>query len=361
MPEKLKDMFFTDESVNTFADIIKKHYPKFDKKKFLSLVFDAEFKSRELKEKMWHSTRCLQKILPNDYKEAVDILIKIAPEVKGFEAMTLPDFVEQFGQDNWEVSLRALFHFTKYSSSEFAIRPFLIKDPDRVMTELLKLTESEHENVRRFASEGCRPRLPWAMALPKFKKDPNLILPILEKLKDDDSEFVRRSVANNLNDISKDNPQIALEVCEKWYGKSERTNWIVKHACRSMLKSGNKRAMVLFGYLDPSQIKVENLVLDKNMIKIGDNLNYSFQLKVSGNKPSKVRVEYAMDFMKATGKISRKVFMITENTLKSGSHSFKKKHPFIDMSTRKHHEGEHRITIIVNGEEKAKQSFEVKK
>ena len=115
------------------------------------------------------------------------------------------------------------------------------------MAYVSEWAEDKNEKVRRFASEGCRSRLPWAMALPKFKKDPSLIIPILEKLKNDDSEFVRRSVANNLNDISKDHPDLVLDISEKWYGKSEKTDRLIKHACRSMLKAGNKRALLLFG------------------------------------------------------------------------------------------------------------------
>ncbi len=205
MAEQLKNMFFTDDSLNTFADLVAETFSGFDKAKFLRLINDKQWKSRELKEKMRHTTVCLHETLPDNFREALDSLRKIAPGVKGFEGMVLPDYVEVYGQDDWDASLPALGLFTKYASSEFAIRPFLDKDPDRAMVWMLSLAEDDDERVRRFASEGCRPRLPWAMALPKFKKDPSPILPVLEKLKDDTSEFVRRSVANNLNDISKDN------------------------------------------------------------------------------------------------------------------------------------------------------------
>ena len=247
MAERLKDIFFTNSSINKFGDIIKQYYPEFDKEKFLNLIFNDEWKSKELKEKMRHTTICLHKTLPENYKKALAILIEIAPFIKGFEAMSLPDYVEVYGMENWDLSLPSLTHFTKYSSSEFAIRPFLAKDPEKVMAYVSEWAEDKNEKVRRFASEGCRSRLPWAMALPKFKKDPSLIIPILEKLKNDDSEFVRRSVANNLNDISKDHPDLVLDISKKWYGKSEKTDRLIKHACRSMLKAGNKRALLLFG------------------------------------------------------------------------------------------------------------------
>ena len=186
MPEKLKDMFFTLSSVGAMADALKRFYPGFNKKRFVELVFDDEFDGRELKSKMRHTTQCLGQVLPKPYKKALGILRKSAPHIKGFEAMCLPDYVELHGLDQWDLSLETLAVLTKYSSSEFAIRPFIIKDAKRTMAFMKKLTKDKDPNVRRFASEGCRPRLPWAMAIPAFKKDPAPILPILEALKDDD-------------------------------------------------------------------------------------------------------------------------------------------------------------------------------
>ena len=360
MPEKLKDMFFTESSLNDFGDIIKNIYPEFEKPAFLKLVFNKNWDSLELKKKMRHTTLCLSKTLPDDYIKALNILKKAAPYVKGFEAMVLPDYVEVFGIEYWELSLPALGYFTKYSSSEFAIRPFLVEDPDKVMVFMSQWAEDSNENVRRFASEGCRPRLPWAMALPQFKKNPGPIIPILEKLKDDDFEFVRRSVANNLNDISKDNPDIVLEICERWYGQSHRTDWIIKHCCRSLLKAGNKRALMLFGYGDPSHMSIEKLALENTTILIGEYVRFSFQLVVAGKNESTVRLEYGIDYVKANGKHSRKIFKITENTYSPGYYSFSRKHSFANMTTRKHYKGNHNIAVIINGKEKAKVSFEVK-
>ena len=361
MAERLKDIFFTQTSLNTFADAIQQYYPEFNKKKFLELVFDDNWESLELKAKMRHTTLCLHQTFPKDFGKALEILKQTAPLTKGFEVMVHHDYVELYGMDNWALSLPALGYFTRFGSSEFAIRPFLDRDPERTMSWMNKWAEDKDEKVRRFASEGCRPRLPWAMALPKFKKDPGLILPVLEKLKNDPSEFVRKSVANNLNDISKDHPALVLDLCERWTGLSQNTDWVIKHACRTLLKAGDKDALLLFGYGDPAHINVENLTLKNKTVKIGENLLYSFQLVNKGKKTDKVRLEYCIDFVKKTGKQSRKIFKITENDYKPGAHSFSKKHSFVDMSTRKHYEGKHRICIIVNGEEKAKALFEVKK
>jgi 3-methyladenine DNA glycosylase AlkC len=228
------------------------------------------------------------------------------------------------------------------------------------MEFLLELAKHENENVRRFASEGCRPRLPWAMALPQFKKDPSPIIPILAQLKDDESEFVRRSVANNLNDISKDNPDLVLKLSKKWLGKSERRNWIIKHASRTMLKAGNKRALMLFGYGNPKRINVQNFEVKTKKVKIGDYLKFSFKLNVKNSQKSKLRLEYAIDYLKANNLHNKKVFQISENIYSPGDHFFSKKHSFAEMTTRKHYPGLHKVSIVVNGEIKSTQSFQVK-
>jgi 3-methyladenine DNA glycosylase AlkC len=359
MAERLKDIFFTRESMGVFADSIEKVYPQFNKKKFLDLIYDGSFEDKEFMAKSKHITACLYKTLPQSYGDALDVIKMAVPLIKSAEALSFPDYVASYGMDDWDLSLPALSHITKYVTAELAIRPFLDENPDRVMACMIDWAGDKDPKLRRLASEGCRPRLPWAMALPKFKKDPSPVLPVLEKLKNDPSEDVRRSVANNLNDISKDNPEIVMDICEKWYGVSEETDKIVKHACRSLLKAGDKRALRIFGYSDPATMTVANFKADKKEIKIGDTLNFSFDLILK--KEGKVRLEYAVFYVKAKGQLSPKIFKITENDYKPGTHSFKRKQFFGDQSTRKHFPGTHHMSIFVNGEEKAKISFELNK
>jgi hypothetical protein len=196
------------------------------------------------------------------------------------------------------------------------------------------------------------------MALPKFKADPSLILPILEKLKDDESESVRKSVANNLNDISKDHPELVLDLCERWYGQSRNVDRIVKHACRTLLKAGNRRAMLLFGFGDPDCIQVENLDADDSSPQIGQDIRFEFDLVLETESENKVRLEYVVDYVKSGGKTSPKVFQIREGDFAPGRHRVSKKHSFADQSTRRHYPGRHRFGLIVNGVEKG--AFEVK-
>ncbi len=353
MAEKLKDTLFPLEKVQLFGKVLKEVYPGFKAEAFVNCVCDEHWPKLELKEKMRHTTLCLHKYLPVEFSKAVDILVAIVPKVTGFEAIVLPDYVEVYGQDYWDISLPALGELTKCGSSEFGIRPFLNKDLKKTMQYMFKWADDEDFRVRRFASEGCRPRLPWASAIPALKKDPSLILPILEKLKDDSEEFVRKSVANNLNDISKDHPELVLDICERWQGNSKNTNWIIKHACRTLLKQGNKRAMLLFGFANPGLMNIKNFTLSNKNPKIGEEISFTFDLQLSTPQKQKVRIEYIVHYAKLRNKTSPKVFQIKELTLNPGLHRIEKKHSFAERSTRKHYPGKHKFEVVVNGEIKA--------
>ena len=360
MSERLKDRFFDETYISQLGEAIQRVYPGFDRERFDALVHDGAWEDRALKEKMRHVTRCLHEVLPEDYPEALSILEEVGPSFHGFNAIVFSDYAECYGLEHWELSLPALAAFTRLCSSEFAIRPFIAMDPERAMATLSVWAEDEDPDVRRLASEGCRPRLPWGMALAVFKEDPRPILPILEKLKDDESEYVRKSVANNLNDISKDHPELVLDVCQRWYGQSANTDRIVKHACRTMLKAGDRRALLLFGFADPTYIAVENLTLEREVLSVGEELHFSFDLVVGGEGPSRVRLELGVDYVKARGKTSRKIFQLGERQASPGRDRVARKHSFADRSTRKHYPGSHQMVIIVNGVEKARAAVELR-
>ena len=258
--------------------------------------------------------------------------------------------------------MSALTEFTKHGSSEFAIRPFLIKEPKRTAAYLEGLADHENEHVRRYASEGCRPSHPWGIGLPLFKRDPSLILPILKKLKNDESEYVRRSVANNLNAISKDNPETVIKIAERWIGHTPETDGLVKHACRTLLKKGNRRVMVLFGFGNTKNLEESDFHFVKESITLGERMNFSYSLNVLAEKEILIRLEFGIYYMKANGSFSRKVYKISEKSHAPGSHIITKRtNHFIDRTTRKLYGGTHSISIIVNGEEKAKQNFMLEK
>lgn len=362
MPEALKDQLYSRSFFERLVDDFAEYRPGFPAEAFLDAVFDDNWPSLELKERMRHSTLCLHRVFPLPYPEAIELFKKVirAKAGDGFAKMLFPDYVEVYGLDDLETSLDALKHFTPYASGEFAIRPFILKYGPPVIARMREWAREENDHVRRLASEGCRPRLPWAMNLPALKKDPAPILPILETLKADPSEFVRRSVANNLNDISKDNPDIALQLARNWKGLSPETDWIVKHGCRTLLKKGVTEALSLFGFEDPGHVRVAGLSLDKKELPIGGDLRFSFTVENNSRRPALLRLEYTVDYVKKTGKPSRKVFQLTERTFPPGGSRLERKLSFQDLSTRKHYPGRHLLRILVNGQEKDRAAFEVR-
>ena len=338
MADLLKDMY-NHNTLHDLAQKLRSVYQPFEVNDFLESTMDETWDELALKARVRKITVNLGKYLPQDYGKALAILDQVAASCpNSFFGVVFPDFVEVYGQDeiNWDLSMAALERYTPYSSSEFAVRPFIIKHKKRMMTQMYAWSKHENEHVRRLASEGCRPQLPWGQALTEFKKDPSPILPILQQLKSDPSPYVRKSVANNLNDISKTHPELVTKLAKDWYGGNEYTNWIVKHGCRTLLKKGNREVFDIFGYHEADCIDVKNFILEAESISIGEDLTFSFSL--SSKKATKVRLEYGIDYVKANGKRNRKIFHISEIELNENEEKFyKKKHSFADLSTRRHY------------------------
>jgi len=357
MAELLKNVY-TTEYIQNLASKIKQNYKEFDEENFINCIFFSMWNDLELKERMRHIAVNLNEFIPLVYAQQLNILKLVSNDFYSYEAMFFQDFVEVFGLNDFENSMKALEVFTVESSSEFAIRQFIISDEDKTMAHMKSWTKSENEHLRRLSCEGCRPRLPWAVALQKFKKNPSKVLEIIELLKNDTSEYVRKSVANNLNDISKDNPHLVLEFVKTNIGISKNLDWICKHGSRTLLKCGDKNILELFGHSKSKHISLINFSHDK-AVKSGENLNFSFELEAKepiGN----VRVEYVIDYLKSNNTHNRKIFMISQNEIKSLSKAFSKKQSFKELSTRRHYLGKHYLSILINGEEKVKSEFLLK-
>lgn len=361
MAEPLKYLYYQPEVFEDLAGRIQSLLPTFDTQGFTHKFYSEKYKEMELKAKMVYGAEVLHQYLTLEYQKAIAILEEVSVGVNGFVATTFPEFVAAFGLEHPHRSLKALKKFTVLCSSEFGIRPFIQKYPEMVLAEMLLWASDENEHVRRLASEGCRPRLPWGMALKSLQNDPTLILPILEKLHNDASEYVRRSVANNLNDISKDHPALVLDICRKWKGESKEVDRLIKHACRTLLKKGNTSAMVLFGFASPDQVLIKKFTTDKSKITIGEKLNFSFILTLEGNKEQKIRLEYKIHYVKLNGKTSPKVFQIKEVVFKPGDFIQNFSQAFGDLTTRKHCAGVHKVDLIVNGVKKSELEFELTK
>jgi 3-methyladenine DNA glycosylase AlkC len=359
MAELLKNIYNAD-FLRQFGNKIQSAYKPFDIAAFIGTAAGEEWDGLALKARVRKITKTLGVLLPSRYDEALGILFDITDECVGFPYVIFPDFVAIYGQNesDWERSLNALERFTQKSSAEFAIRPFLLKEPERVMKRMETWTKHPNEHVRRLASEGCRPRLPWGEALPMFKKDPAPVITVLESLKADPSLYVRKSVANNLNDISHDNPDVTLETSERWKGIGPGTDWIIRHGCRTLVKKADPRAMALFSYESaaykaPLVTHVEFSVSPLELA-IGEHCELQYTFDIRDGEPLRLRVEYGIDFVKAKGHFSRKTFFMSDKTANGGDHVFGRRvHNFTNMTTRRHYPGNHRIVLLVNGQEVA--------
>ena len=362
MAALLKDAF-NKKVIIVLASEIKKQYRSFESEAFIERVLDRSWKKRELKQRIRHISECLTTFLPKSYEKALGILkpvsLEISVQCDGLVHLIFPDFVELCGLDDYKNSVSAMAFFTSGSSSEFPVRHFIVKYEKKMMAQMYKWASSDDAHLRRLASEGCRPRLPWAIALPEFKNDPTPILPILEKLKNDESEYVRRSVANNLNDISKDNPKIVIKLAKAWLGKCTETNKLVKHGCRTLLKQGEPDVLKLFGFRAPRDIKLKKLKITKE-INMGEKIDFEFSLQTTKKKLGKLRIEYIIEFVRLNNKTGKKVFKISEGKYSESERCVTKKHSFKPISTRKYYPGKHSISIVVNGIVLSTKSFIIK-
>lgn len=330
--------------------------PNFNSGGFMKAILSAAFYQMEWKERVQHTTKVLHDFMPKNFAESTKLMELIVEQLRadgfgeqGLVFMFLPDYIATYGLDDFENAVRALEFLTQFISAEFAVRPFLLKYGDLMMAEMLRMSTHSNHHVRRFASEGSRPRLPWGAAIPALKKDPTLILPILENLKNDSSEYVRRSIANNLNDITKDNPHVVISIAKKWKGSGKETDAIIKHACRSLLKSGHPEILSFYG-LDASNLSVIDFKIETPKIKIGGEVEFSFLLKNEDKIERYIRLEYTLYYLKNNGALAGKVFKISEKSYPAGAEvKIKRKQSFKLITTRKFYAGHHKLAIMVNG------------
>lgn len=361
MSTLLKDLY-APVFYDRFAAILMKVMPSFDKPLFLEKILTTEFKEMELKQRMKHTTAVLHEFFPAKYADTVKLIEKIIKELRkagesGLVYMFLPDYIETYGLEHYDHSVKALEFITQFITCEFAVRPFIIRYGDRMIEQMTSWSLHESNHVRRFASEGSRPRLPWAMGLPALKKDPSPILPLLDNLKNDPEAWVRRSVANNLNDIAKDHPQIILEIAARWKGIGKETDAIIKHGSRTLLKQGHVEILKFYG-LESQQLDVSGFKVITPQVAAGQHLGFSFTVQNNHRQPQTVRIEYAIYYRKQNGTLSRKVFKISERIYQPGEKvSVVRKQSFRPITTRKFYPGEHRVGVIINGEEKVSDSF----
>jgi 3-methyladenine DNA glycosylase AlkC len=326
--------------------------------------------SLELKQRVNYLIDVLAEYLPNDFQSVAAILLQVKQHwdwgepddaLSGFAAWPLIDYVAVHGIDDPELALTVLKELTPLFTAEFAIRPFIQQHFELTHHHLLDWCDDADEHVRRLASEGIRPRLPWGLQLTQFCDDPRAIFPILERLKDDDSGYVRKSVANNLNDISKDHPDRVVVCCQKWMkDASPERQRVIRQALRTLVKSGRADVFPLLGYTAEPKIEMVEFSLNKNRVKLGEFIEFSVVLLSSTKQNQSVVLDYKVHHIKANGMTTAKVFKWKNLTLQPNEMlQMKKSHTFKKITTRKYFSGEHSIELLINGMPLIKANFEL--
>ena len=260
-------------------------------------------------------------------------------------------FVSDHGLDQFEAAMTAQYELTKRFTAEFSIRAFIVHHPQATMERLHAWAHDPNVHVRRLVSEGTRPRLPWAPRLRGFQEDPEPVLALLEILKDDPEEYVRRSVANNLNDIAKDHPDRVVEVAAAWWesGDANRRR-LVRHGLRTLIKAGHPAALDVLGYGPDSPVEVESVVVTPTDVAIGDSVRIEVTIRNRSDRRGEALVDLVVHFVKSNGHTSPKVFKGGERSVPPGErHTITKTVSLKQHSTRTHHPGTHRVDVQLNG------------
>jgi 3-methyladenine DNA glycosylase AlkC len=349
--------------IKKIARAISRLDSSFDSKAFLRLI--TELEALELKQRVLLVTKQLQIYLKHPYPQALELLMSAMEEedLKGFELWPFSEFISQGGIDHFDLSMKAMYRLTQRFTAEFAVRPFLLKNHTKVLKYFSKWAVDKNVHVRRLVSEGSRPLLPWAQNIPLFIMDPTQTILLLDKLKFDDELYVRKSVANHLNDISKNHPQVVIDILRMWSKnnsseESIKIEWIKRHALRTLIKKGHAGALKLMGVTDRPVVTIKQLSSSKKSYKLNDVLSFSFNLESLGNKNQKLIIDYAIDFVKANGKRSKKVYKLKTLVLAGGEKLIlKKNHSLKPITTMMYYSGTHHLLIQINGKVMGQISF----
>jgi 3-methyladenine DNA glycosylase AlkC len=370
MAEQLKT-FFSPALVRRLGADIERVHPAFEHRAFVKEA-TAGLDDLELLDRGKHIAKALAKWLPAEYPAAIDVLLRsLGPEHRTDELVGvgmapffyLPHtiFVAERGLEHFDVSMRAQYELTKRFSAESSIRPFIARDPERTLTMLQRWSRDPDAHVRRLVSEGTRLRLPWAMRVAWLDANPDRVLQLLELLKDDPTTLVRRSVANNLNDLGKVHPALLAKTAEAWLEKaSAERRALVEHALRSAVKRGEPWALRLLGYGKKPAVSVDSVRFAPRRVSIGGRVTMSFTVRSTARVTQDLLVDVAVHFVKARSKTSRKVFKVKRVSLPSrGEVELRANVSLAVHTTRKPNPGKHEVDIVVNGQSFSAGAFTV--
>ena len=348
------------QALTTIADAGAAASPRFDRTAFLTAATDG-LDALSIMERVRHIGDALHPALPTDYAAALEVIRAMAPRLThGFQAVAVTEYVARYGLDDFDRSMDALASLTRFGTAEFAIRPYLAQDADRALATMGRWTGSDDEHIRRLASEGARPRLPWAARVPALKVDPTRATHILEVLKADPSLYVRKSVANHLNDIAKDRPDWLLTRLADWPNDNPHTAWIIRHALRTLIKQGEPRALALIGVGHGAAVTVRKFAVDPSAMRLGERIAITAEIASNSAANQPLVVDYRVHYARAGGKTAAKVFKWKTFELAAGDTvALRISQVIRDLSTRRHHPGQHNVELIVNGQTMATSKFDL--
>ncbi len=370
MAFSLKEFFSPSLVRRLGADLARVH-PGFPERSFVKAA-SSGLDALELVDRGRHIGRALGAHLPPAYPDAIVVLLRsLGPEHAGDELLGvgmapffyLPHvlFVAERGLEHFELSMRAQYELTKRFSAESSIRPYIARYPERTLGVLRKWSADRNAHVRRLVSEGTRLRLPWAARVRWLDENPERVVELLELLKDDPSTMVRRSVANNLNDLGKVWPDLLARTCAAWLADaSPARRALVEHALRSAVKRGDADALRLLGYGRKPGVVLEAVRFDPVRVAIGGRVAMGFALRSRSRARQDLLVDVAVHFVKARGATAAKVFKVGRFTLPPrGRIALRSAFSLAVHTTRVPRAGTHAVDVLVNGHRLRAGSFEV--
>jgi 3-methyladenine DNA glycosylase AlkC len=328
-------------------------WPAFPRRRFTHRL-PAELEPLELMARVRFLADRLAVTLPDAFADAADVLWRAleSPTFTGWMTLPCSAFVASRGIDEPDVALPLLAGLTPRFSSEAALRPFLERHPPTTYEHLDRWVADDDEHVRRLVSEGTRPRLPWATRVRALLEDPTPNVPLLDRLVDDPSPYVRRSVANHLNDVAKDHPDLALDLARRWLGRGDAAAAVVRHGLRGLVKAGDAAALDLVGATTGADIRLDALTVDPAQVAIGETAELSFTLTLDERHagPADAVVDYRVHYVGARGVKAPKVFKLARRRLEPGHPvAVTRRHAFRDVSIRRIRPGPHTVDVQVNG------------
>ena len=324
----------------------------------------------EIKDRVSVFAAGLKDRLPGEYPEVVaGIVDKLGPELAegegyfnhSFHLWPVSRYIEDYGLEHPEVSLDAIEALTRVFTGEWAVRPFLARYPEATLECVHVWSRSDSHNVRRLSTEGIRPRLPWAAVHRPFTEDPSPILPVLDRLYNDESLYVRTSVANNLNDIAKTHPDLAVATARRWREEhdSPEVTWVIERSLRGLVKQSHHEALEVVGFAPDAGIELHSVAFPATAA-IGSSVELTATLVNHGDTARDVLVDYKLHFLKANGGRRPTVFRFGRFTLAPGEElEISKTHPFRVTGTRTYYPGTQAVSVVVNGIESEPIEFEL--